>query len=140
MSQQLVFPMAVYVFYIWCLAILNFRTRVQAARSGQVDPKYFKALQGVAPERVITVARHFDNQFQAPVIFFLVCIAHMVLAQANQITITLAWIFILTRWVHSYVHLGKNQLRKRVKAFAAGWLVLLMMWGQLVYFAYLVRE
>jgi hypothetical protein len=135
MTNQLVFPMAAYVLYMWCLAVLNFRTRVGSAKRGEVDPKYFKALQGSAPERVITVGRHFDNQFQAPVIFLIGCVAHMVLGKANDLTIVLAWAFIVTRLAHSFIHLGGNKLRKRVMAFAAGWLVMLVMYGQLVYFA-----
>lgn len=134
-SRLLVLPMVTYVFYMFGLAVLNFRTRLHAGKTGQVDRQYFKAMQGPAPERVINVSRHFDNQFQVPLVFFSVCLGHMILAKADQITIALAWFFVLTRFLHTYIHLGKNQVRKRVLSYTAGWLVVLGLWSQLAWFA-----
>ena len=133
MQRALILPMVVYVFYIWILAAINFRTRLGALKSGKVSKKYFQNFLGeMSSERVHIVGRHFDNQFQAPVIFLIGLCAHLALGKADDFTIVLAWSFIATRAVHSLIHLGKNQLRKRVLAYAAGWFVLCALWGQLL--------
>ncbi len=134
MKHLLVYPMAFYVFYIWCIAIYNLRTRVRSMKSGSVDPKYFKAyVANSLPENVIVAGRHFDNQFQVPILFLITCCAHILVGQFNNFTVGLAWLFILTRIGHSIVHLGKNKLRPRVAFYASGWLVLLALWAQLLY-------
>ena len=43
MKNQIIFPMAFYVFYMWCLAGYVFRQRSGAVRAGKVSIKYFRA-------------------------------------------------------------------------------------------------
>ena len=40
----------------------------------------------------------------------------------------LAWGFVATRAVHSYVHLGSNNVRFRALSYFAGWIVIIAMW------------
>lgn len=124
--------MATYVLYVWLLAILNFRVRVGAVRSGKMSHKYFKAMTGDATERVITVGRHYDNQFQLPMLFFAVLCAQLASGTGDWWTVGLAWAFIATRFAHSFVHLGSNRIQRRVLAFASGWFVICAMWAQLL--------
>lgn len=133
MKQQLLIPMAVYVFYIFCLAFLNFRTRLLAIKTGQVSPKFFKSYIGDAiPERVTIVGRHYDNQFQLPMLFFIGGTLAIALDQITTLTVILAWLFVVSRWAHSWVHLGSNKLQKRVAAFGAGWILVVLFWGYLL--------
>jgi hypothetical protein len=137
MKYQLIYPMVAYVFLIWALVLANFRTRVRAVRSRQVSIKYFKAFLGEPPpENVVIRGRHYDNQFQVPVLFLIGCVAHFAVGAADQMTLVLAWTFIATRLAHSLIHLGSNRLGPRVAAFGLGWLVLGIFYAQLAYFAY----
>ncbi len=132
MHNPLVLPMIFYVFYICALAVFNLSTRIAAIKSKKMSAKYFKTYTGEnPPERVTIVSRHFENQFQVPLLFFAGCCAHMALGLANETTIWLAWAFVATRLFHSMVHLGSNRIPYRLAAYAAGWLVLLFFWGQL---------
>lgn len=136
MSRQLVFPMVLYVFYILGLGFLNFIVRRDALVGKKIQFKYLQSFSGSdVPERVIVVGRHFDHQFQVPILFFVLCVAHMVIGRANAFTITLAWLFVATRFGHSYIHLGRNDVIKRVYWFAAGLLITLVLAVQLAYFA-----
>ena len=128
--------MVFYVFYIWCLTVLMFRTRVRAVRSGEISLKFFRAYSGATPgERTVVVGRHYDNQFQVPVLFFAACIANIAMGEVGISTAVLAWLFVASRLFHSWVHLGSNNVRHRVMAFATGWFILMLMWLQLAYFA-----
>jgi hypothetical protein len=134
MKHLLIFPMAAYVVYIWCLAVLNFIVRRRAVRAGQMHWKFFKTFTGDSiPERIIVVGRHFDNQFQLPMLFLITCCLHMIVDKVDHLTLLLAWLFVVTRFFHSLIHLGHNRILPRAMSYAAGWLMILLLWGQLIY-------
>ncbi len=136
MKSELIFPMATYVLFMWIATVHMFRTRVSAIKGGQVHPKYYKAQLGEPPsEKVVLVGRHYDNQFQVPLLFLITCAVFIELGQANQLTVLLAWLFVVSRGIHSWILLGRNVLQRRVAAFALGWLIILALWIQLVYVA-----
>ena len=125
--------MCFYAFYMWCLAIYVFRARLRSIKSGEVSIKYFKAYTGEGPsERTVLIARHYDNQFQVPMLFFIVCTLHIMASTTALSTLILAWLFVASRLCHSWVHLGGNNVQKRVITFAAGWIILILLWIQLM--------
>lgn len=125
--------MAFYVVYMWALGVFMFRTRVRSVKSGQVEAKYFKVFAGdLPPDKVVVAGQHYDNQFQVPILFLVTCGLFLALDVATMRTVVLAWAFVATRLAHSWIHLGRNALMKRVAAFAAGWLVILLLWAELV--------
>lgn len=135
MNHQIIYPMAFYVFYMFFLAVLNFKTRVKAIKSGQVPLDHFKAYNGTPPpDRAIVVARHFDNQFQLPILFLITTAMHFALAMVDKHTLILAWAFVASRLLHSFIHLGHNNVRMRAFAYGMGWLIVLLLWAQLLYF------
>lgn len=135
MKNDLIFPMAFYVLAMWVLGIFMFLSRVRAIRENKAIYKYFRAYMGEGPsERVILIGRHYDNQFQVPILFLITCALHFSLGMANLATVILAWVFVLSRAGHTWIHLGTNKLQHRVRFFAMGWLVIVLLWIQLVYF------
>jgi hypothetical protein len=40
----------------------------------------------------------------------------------------LSWVFVLTRLLHAYIHIGSNVVRYRFNVFALGVMILLAMW------------
>lgn len=135
MSNQLVIPMVFYVFYMGLLGIVLFRVRVGAVKKGNLSIKYFRDYQGVPPEKITVFSRHFDNQFQAPLLFFAGGAVHLALDYVTIFTIVLAWSFVASRILHSIIHLTKNNVLHRAKAFGLGWLILMIFWGELGWYA-----
>lgn len=136
MKTQLIFPMALYVLFMWISAVRMFRSRLHSVKSGQVPLKYYRAHLGQQPdEKVILAGRHYDNQFQVPILFFITCLFHFQIGMVNWMTIGLCWLFVISRAVHSWILLGRNLIQYRVAAFAFGWIMVLSLWVQLVYFA-----
>ena len=133
MSSQLVYPMVFYVFYIFVLGLFLFRARFNAVRSKKMDFRYFKSYTGTPPPEDVQIpARHFDHQFQAPLVFLIGGVAHLALADISYATVILAWLFVATRLIHSFIYLGRNHVLHRATAFALGWVVLVIFWGQLL--------
>lgn len=139
LNAYLIYPMAFYAIYMSLLGLLLFIVRYRAVKSGQVSYKYFKtlqALQGQAtPEWVITVGRHYDNQFQLPILFFVTAMMCLVVGPNDQASLILAWAFVASRLVHSFIHLGSNNIITRAATFGFGWLVISLMWWRILFFA-----
>ena len=136
MNTQLIFPIAVYVVFMFYSATLLFRTRLGAIKEGKVSFNYFKTFTGThtLPERMVLVGRHYDNQFQLPILFFITCLLQMQMNMVSVFTVALAWLFVLSRFVQSWHILVSGNIRLRVLAFAIGWLIVLVMWAQMLFF------
>jgi hypothetical protein len=124
-----IYPMFAMVVLTAVVLATLFRSRVGAVRHGLVSAAYFRIYQGaVEPESTAKPARHFANLFEAPVLFYVVCLAAMIMQFTGAAMQALAWIYVGARIVHAYIHLGGNRLRHRIRAYFFSWGVLLMMW------------
>jgi len=52
----------------------------------------------------------------------------LITRHADFLFVIMSWLFVLTRLVHTYIHTTSNYVRHRFNAFAAGVLILLIMW------------
>lgn len=137
MKNDIILPMVAYVLYIGLMACYMFITRLNAIRGRSVAMKYFKTYPAEQlPERVIVTGRHFDNQFQVPVLFLIGCAMHFSLGLVNSVTLVLAWGFVASRFAHAFIHLGSNHIPSRAVAYAVGWVLVTCLWVQLAVFAY----
>ena len=129
----MIYPMFAMVLLTFAVLMKMFRARVRALREGKVSAAYFRIYQGgVEPEFTAKPARHFTNLFEAPVLFYVVCLAAMITHFTGIAMQVLAWAYVAARLVHAFVHLGANRIRKRVRAYFISWLILLGMWVYLV--------
>lgn len=132
-GYSLVYPMFAMVLLTGFVLVRLFRSRVSAVQAGQVTASYFRLYQGaVEPETTVKNSRHFSNLFEAPTLFYAVCLAAMVTHVTGLLMVVLAWLYVVTRIVHAAIHLGPNRLRYRVRAYFVSWLILLAMWITLV--------
>jgi hypothetical protein len=126
---NLVYPMTAMVLLTAVVLVRMFRSRVAAVRSGLIAREFYRLHQGGdEPEAPRKHARHFINLFEAPTLFYVVCLAAMVSGVNTAAMAALAWGYVLVRVVHAAVHLGGNRLRNRVRLYGIGWLLLLAMW------------
>lgn len=134
-KKLLIYPMALYAFHMFFVAIYLFRTRVRALKNKEVSMKYFRAYTEAGPPEYSRIAeRHYENQFEVPTMFFPVGVMHFALGQANNLTLGLMWLFVASRLVHTYVHLGSNNVRVRMIFFMISWLVIVALWAQAIFF------
>jgi hypothetical protein len=99
-----------------------------AAAKGQ-DPAYYRAHQGKPePEAAAAAARHWDNLFELPTLFYAGCITAYVLNAVSGWTLLFAWGFVAARLVQSAVHMTYNNPMHRGGAFVVGVLFALALW------------
>jgi len=119
----------------WTLFVLLFVPfrRFRAAFAGKVSARDFKFGESVnVPGDVVIPNRNFMNLLEAPVLFYVVCIALYVMHKSDPGTVTLAWVYFGLRVVHSLVHLTYNHVMHRLVVYAASTVVLVTLWFRLL--------
>jgi hypothetical protein len=130
-----VYAMAAMVFYIGALGVGNFLIRKGAIRNGKVDYKFFHIYDSnkyQVPEFVTRYGRHFDNQFQMPMLFLITCLTTLHVAVEPRVVAPLAWLFVVSRLLHSWVHLGSNKIIHRAAIYGIGLLCVIAIWVLIV--------
>jgi len=120
------------VAYVFAVGVYSFRVRSGGVRDGSIPIAYFKILDAQAhktPEYVVRVGRHYDNQFELPLLFLITCLACQFAGVVHPAALVAAWAFPLSRAVHTYFHLGSNHILRRARAFFVGWFLVLVMWA-----------
>lgn len=126
---RIIYPMLAMVLLTFIVLIVVFRRRMRMVREGHAPVSYFRTLQGSQePDYAVQASRHFANLFEAPVLFYVACLAALFVGLRGWGLLALAWAYVAARVVHAIVHLGSNRLRHRMRIYGASWLVLLAMW------------
>jgi hypothetical protein len=125
---EILLPVFVEVLLILALAILMGRRRFAALRAGVVRPDDVRLGQKVWPDRAQAAANAFSNQFELPVLFFVIVPLAIITRKADLLFVVLSWIFVISRIVHASVYVTSNAAAYRIGAFGVGALALLVMW------------
>jgi len=121
-----VFVQVILTFFV--VFVLAFK-RTSLIRAREVRMKDIALREANWPDRARQYENNYLSQFELPVLFYVLMILLLVTRQADIIQITLAWIFVVMRVAHAYVHLTTNDVRARGPLFGIGLLVLAIMWG-----------
>ena len=129
----MIYPMFAMVLLTLTIGIITFRTRVNSVKSGAVCTRSYKLMDSEDfPENVIKTGRNFNNQFEIPVLFYVVTLAYLHFNIADGVALTLAWGFVISRCAHSFIHLRHNHILHRLLAFWSGVLIVLVLWVYLL--------
>jgi hypothetical protein len=127
LSNATLWPMIAHAALVFLLYWLLSKRRVAAVRSGSAQAAQFRENREEPPASLL-VHNNLRNQFELPVLFHTVCLALYISTADNWATVALAWIFVLSRYAHSYIHITSNRLRHRRPLFITGFLSLVGMW------------
>lgn len=129
MTQTAIFwPVIVQVALTYAIYALISRRRIAAIKAGDATVSQFRENQNEPPQSRF-VRNSLENQFELPVLFFAASISAFVLGFADVAMIALAWVFVLSRVAHAWVHVTTNRIRHRRPAFVLGFIVLGAMWS-----------
>ena len=80
------------------------------------------------PRRATQFGYAFANQFELPVLFYVLTILVIITRHADLLFVLLAWIFVLMRVLQAVVHVTNNNVRMRGAYYGVGALILFIMW------------
>jgi len=130
-APMVLLPVFVLVGLTFFLLFMTASARTRSLTSGEVKFKDI-ALGKNWPDRAAQIGNSFNNQFQLPVLFYVLVAIALPLRHADLVFVLLSWVFVVTRFVHAGVFITSNNVKRRFYAWFAGVLVLLAMW---LYFA-----
>jgi hypothetical protein len=126
-SNYIIWPVLAQVFLTLMLFIILGVRKTKAVKAGEVNRQQAALSNRVWPEDVIKVSDNIANQFEVPVLFYVLCLVLHSINAAGLGSIMLAWLFVLSRFAHAYVHLGSNYVPVRFRLFLVGCLVMITM-------------
>jgi hypothetical protein len=130
--QMVLLPVFVLVGLAFALLLWMGGTRRQALVGGQTKIPDIALGQQNWPARATQIGNCFANQFELPLLFYVLIALALPLRHADLFIVLMSWVFVVTRFVHAGIFVTSNDLGQRSMAWLAGVLVLLVMW---IYFA-----
>jgi hypothetical protein len=121
-------PLFVQVLLTFALMLGMMYFRSSAIRRGEVRFQQIALREPHWPVRANQFAYAFSNQFELPVLFYVLTILAVVTRHADLLFVVLAWIFVLSRVAQGWVHITGNNVPLRGSFYGVGALVLLIMW------------
>ncbi len=126
--QLLLIPVFVQVGLTFVLLFWLGPARVGALRRGEVKLKDIALGQNAWPDHITQIANTHNNQYQLPVLFYVVVLTALVLSKADMPLVTGAWLFVGSRIVHAWVYVTNNHVPSRFRAYVVGAFTLVAMW------------
>lgn len=127
-TLDVLFPVFAQVTLTFALMFAMASSRLSALRRKEVRMADIALGQSNWPSRTTQISNAFNNQFELPVLFYVVIGLAIVTGQVTLALVALAWMFVVFRVLHAFVHTGSNFVRHRFYAFAASGFTLIAMW------------
>ena len=130
--QMVLLPVFVLVGLAFALLLWMAGSRREALVGGETKIRDIALGQPNWPTRATQIGNCFANQFEMPLLFYILIALALPLRHADFVIVLLSWVFVVTRFVHAAIFVTSNDLNRRSLAWFAGVLVLFAMW---LYFA-----
>lgn len=127
MNNLIFFPVLAQIVLTSAIFVALAVAKSKAIASGEVNEDR-RALYGDAwPEYVIQINNNLRNQFELPVLFYVLCFMLWALDVTTTAIHVLAWLFVGSRVVHAFIHTGSNFVPLRRNVFMFGFLIVVVM-------------
>jgi hypothetical protein len=125
-------PVFIQVALTFALLIWMALARRETLVSGETKIRDIALGEPNWPKRATQIANCFANQFELPVLFYVLIALALPLRHADLFIVLMSWVFVVSRFAHARIFVTSNDLGLRSTIWLAGVLVLLAMW---IYFA-----
>jgi hypothetical protein len=121
MKQHLIFwPMLAQVMLVLGMYGRLLIVKKREIAAGNVDRKAVALRQELWPDSVVLVNNNLRNQFESPMLFYVLCLMLMALGAVDISVMGTAAIYVASRYGHAIVHTSSNNVRLRMPLFVAG--------------------
>ena len=126
--QAILLPLFVEVILTFLLLFWLAPLRTRDFNAGVARPDNIALREPNWSPRALQVGYAFSNQFELPVLFYVLTILAYLTHLAGIVFVVLAWIFVIFRILQAYVHVTGNNVRVRGAFFAVAVLALAVNW------------
>lgn len=125
-------PVFVLIAQIFALAIWMGFERNRALYAKEVRIKDIALTKESWPERAKQISNSYHNQYELPVLFFILVAFALITKKTDLIFVVLSWVFVIARLVHAFIHTTSNRVPRRFLVYVVALATLVVMW---LYFA-----
>jgi hypothetical protein len=130
MTRDWIFvPVIIQVLLTLSIYVRLIKVKIRELRAGLVNRDRLPLHEDAWPESVLQINNNIRNQFELPVLFYVLCVVLWLMDGVNPLALAAATAFAISRVVHALIHLGSNYVPNRRRAFTVGWWVLVVMAG-----------
>lgn len=133
--KPLLLPLLAQVALTFIVMTSMYRTRVAEMKAKQINPQ--KISTRSKSRELLTdsasAADNYSNLFETPVLFYTAILTTLILMVQDSILVTLAWAYVSSRYVHSFIHVTYNRVMHRFAAFIFSSFVLFAFWVRLAW-------
>ena len=127
-AEMILLPLFVEVILTFALLFWLGPLRARDFRSGLVREEDIALREPNWSKPALQVQYSFSNQFELPVLFYVLTILAYVTHHAGLLFVALAWVFVIFRLFQAYVHVTSNKVMLRGAFFGVSALALAIMW------------
>ncbi len=128
MTLKLIYPALAMIFWIFVVGVVMATRRKEAFASGAVRHEDVSVSTERYPVPARLAAANFSNQFETPLVFFVLILIAIEVGATGYVMAALAWLYVLSRVAHTFIHIGPNKLPVRGAVYGVGFLALICMW------------
>ena len=126
-SSYIIWPVLAQILLTLLMFVMLGLRKAKAVKAGEVNRKLAALNNREWPEDVVKVSNNITNQFEVPVLFYVLCLVLYSINAVGMFAIVLAWLFTLSRYAHAYVHIGSNYVPMRLRLFLLGCFLVIAM-------------
>ncbi len=121
-------PLVAQVFLTIAIAFVMASRRYRAVKAKEVKVIDAAASNIVWPALAAQAQRSFANQFETPVLFYVLVTMVVLTKTYDTLFVVMAWAWFASRFAHAFVHCTSNALSLRFPTFLIGVFLLVAMW------------
>ena len=108
--------------------------RISEIRRNRIDPQALESTdQPPIKLKDVSAADNFTNLLETPVLFYAICIILFVSNEVTQTQLLLAWLYVVLRALHSFIHVTYNKIIHRWAVYSISTICLFIMWGNFAF-------
>ncbi len=134
MEKTLILYPAIFMMLLTLLLyVKNYLDNRKGVKSKVVKFNFFQAYKGDIPQYIEISRQTLKNQFELPILFYFLISVLLIFDSVTLVDLVLAWLFVVSRYIHSFIRLTTNYVPYRALLFQIGLLTLIISW---IYFLY----
>jgi len=125
--SNILLPVLIQILLTLIMFLILGARKAKAIKAGGVDRQKTALDNSAWPEDVVKVSNNIANQFQTPVLFYILAILFHITATVTTTVLVLAWVYTVSRLLHGYVHISSNHVPARFRVFTIGVICLIIL-------------
>lgn len=126
--QSILLPLFVQIGLTYFLAFWMAKLRWGLFLRGEMRWRDIALKQTPWPGRAQQVGNCFQNQFEIPILFYVLVILAIITKKADLAFVIMEWIFVATRIGHAFIHTTSNYVPMRGQFYIWGAIDVFLMW------------